>query len=139
MKQILTYRLKIFPNFHKSEDMKYSASRYSLYLQHFTTQLYYRPVRFLSTQGMGKLANQAQKQAIGIVKGEKEALKEREIKKTSCPQISFQMTPGRIEKSKHTAFDYWITLTSQWKNKIKIPANSHTILSQLPPPLGGGS
>ena len=72
-----SYQLQIEPNFHKLEDLRYASSRYMLYLQHFITQLYYEPIkRFFSTKGMGLLANRAQKQAMGIVAGEKERVKE---------------------------------------------------------------
>ena len=33
------YQLQILPNFHKIEDIRYSASRYKLFLSHFITQL----------------------------------------------------------------------------------------------------
>ena len=36
-----SYKLQILPNFKKFEDVRYSASRYKIYLQHFITQLYY--------------------------------------------------------------------------------------------------
>lgn len=65
-----SYQLQIQPNFYKLEDLRYNANRYALYLQHFVTQLYYSVKRFLSTKGMGSLANQAQKEAMAIIAGE---------------------------------------------------------------------
>ena len=123
-----SYQLQIEPNFHKLEDLRYASSRYMLYLQHFVTQLYYASVRFFSTKGMGSLANQAQKQAMGIIAGEKERIKE-VGGKSNCPQVRFNACPGVIQESKGTVYDYWIRLTSQWKNKILIPAKSHRKLN----------
>lgn len=111
------------------EDIRYSASRYKLFLQHFTTQLYYSGEKFFSTKGMGTLANQAQKQAMGVVKGEKESTK-KTGNKSSCPQIDFDLCPGTISRSKKSSFDYWINITSQWGNKIKIPTKSHRRLNE---------
>jgi IS605 OrfB family transposase len=125
-----SYQLKIYPNFHKLEDIRYSTSRYKLYLQHFITQLYYSNKRFFSTKDMGTLPNQAQKQAIGIIKQERESIKITN-NKSSCPQIKFDMCPARINISKKSSFDYWIILTSHFKNRgIKIPAKSHRKLNE---------
>ena len=123
------YTLQILPNFHKMEDIRYSASRYKLFLQHFTTQLYYFDKKFFSTKGMSKLANRAQKQARGIVKGEREVTKSTGHK-SSCPQIHFDSCSAIIHKAKNTSFDYWITIVSQWQNKVKIPAKSHRKLNE---------
>lgn len=120
------YHLQIDPNFQKLEDVRYSASRYRLFLQHFTTQLYFKPAtRFFSTAGMGALANKAQKQAMGIVKGIRS-----KAEKSNCPEIKFDSCPATLTESKHTTFDYWITVTSQWKNKVQIPARSHKKLNE---------
>jgi putative transposase len=120
------YHLSIDPNFQKLEDLRYSASRYRLFLQHFTTQLYFKPsIKFFSTQGMGALANKAQKQAMGIVKGIRAT-----GEKSNCPEIKFNSCPASISESKHTTFDYWVTVTSQWKNRILIPARSHRKLNE---------
>lgn len=124
-----SYQLQISPNFHKLEDLRYNASRYSLYLQHFVTQLYYISKKFLSTKGMGILANQAQKEAMGIISAERETTKTREGNKSNCPQIKYDSCPAKIEESNSTSYDYWIRLVSQWKNKILIPAKSHRKLN----------
>jgi transposase len=97
-----------------------------MYLQHFITQLYFKPhVRFLSTAGMGNLANKAQKQAIGIVRCVRAI-----GGKSNCPQISSRLCPASIAPSKRTTFDYWITISSQWKNTIRVPARSHRKLNE---------
>lgn len=117
------YQLRIYPNFQKLEDLRYSASRYKLFLQHFVNLFFFKPWDKGGTSGMGKLANIAQREAKGIVKSAR-------IKSNAdCPEITFDHCPGFISKSKNSVFDYWITLTSQWKNKVKIPANSHRKLN----------
>jgi hypothetical protein len=84
------YQLQILPNFQKLEDVRYSASRYRLYRQHFVTQLYFKPFqRFFSTKGMGKLANQAQKQAMGVIAAHRAATKANGDK-SNCPQVNFE-------------------------------------------------
>ena len=126
MKLTRSYLLPIYPNLHKLEDVRYSSSRYILYLKCFTSNLYYTSVKFFSTAGMGTLANQAQKQAMGIVRGEKRIKKD----KTSCPTINFESVPASISKSKNSTYDYWITVTSQFKNRVRIPANSYWKLNE---------
>jgi hypothetical protein len=123
MKLTRSYILKPYPNFHKFEDLRYSASRYKLFLQHFVTQLYYHPfIRFYSTEGMGTLANRAQKEAVGIVRS---AL----ATNGDCPQIAFDSCPATITVAKDTTFDYWVVVNSQWQNTVKIPAKSHRKLN----------
>lgn len=121
-----TYTLQIYPNFQKMEDVRYSSSRYKLFLQHFLTQLYHKPeTRFLSTKGMGRLANKAQKQAMDIVRG----IRARDMK-SNCPEAKFDICPGTVNKAKGTNFDYWITVNSQWKNIVRVPAKSHKALNK---------
>jgi transposase len=72
---------------------------------------------------MGGLANHAQKEAIGIVRAAKK------LNSKDFPEIKFDSCPGNIFKSKDSTFDYWIILTSQWRNKVEIPANSHRKLN----------
>lgn len=121
MKLVRSYKLRIYPNFHKLEEIRYNASTYKKYLQHFVTQLYFSQKRFLSTVGMGTLANQAQKEAVGILKAHRESVKALEIK-SNVPQITRILTPARIEFSNKTSFDYWISISSQWSGLIKVPA-----------------
>jgi transposase len=73
---------------------------------------------------MGNLANQAQKEAMGIVSGERKAARQGE-RAEQCPRISYESCPGLISESKKSTFDYWVNLNSQWGNKIRIPAKSH--------------
>ena len=43
MKLTRNYKLKLYGNFGKIEDLRYSSSRYKLYVQHFVTQMFYKP------------------------------------------------------------------------------------------------
>jgi len=125
-----SYKLKIEANFNKLEEVRYNARNHSLYLQHFVTQLYFSDKKHLSTFGMGTLANQAQKTAMGILAAHRAATKETG-NKSNIPQIKFLSAPAKIFKSKNTKFDYWIKLSSQWKNiPIEIPAKSQSSLNK---------
>ena len=130
MKLTRNYLLKIYGNFGKIEDLRYSASRYKLYTQYFVTQMFYKPwIRSYSTKGMGSLANQAQREASGIVRGLRQKNKS-DTPQSDCPQINFDSCPGSIEKSKDTKYDYWVGLNSQFRNKVKIPVKSHRKFNQ---------
>jgi len=124
-----SHQIPIYPNFHKLEETRYNAQIFIKYLQHFLTQLYFYKGKSLSTKGMGTLANQAHHKAQGILNAHRATIKETGSK-SNIPQVKFKATPAKITKSKHTTFDYWITLTSQFKNKIKIPARSHKALNK---------
>ena len=124
-----SYKLKPYPNFSKLEEVRYSASRYSIFLQHFTTQLFYNShIRFYSTKYMGTLANKAQKEAMGIVSGVKQASKATG-NKLSCPQLYLESVPCTISPNNDSSFDYWVTVPSQFNNKVRVPVNSHKALN----------
>jgi hypothetical protein len=78
---------------------------------------------------MGVLANKAQKEAIDILKRERNLSKTLN-KKESKPIFKFEMTPAVININKNSSFDYWITLNSQWKNNVKIPTKSYSIINK---------
>ncbi len=125
-----SYKLRIEANFNKLEEVRYNARNHSLYLQHFVTQLYFSDKRHLSTLGMGTLANQAQKTAMGILAAHRAATKATG-NKSNIPQIKFLSAPAKIFKSKNTKFDYWINVDSQWgKHEVLIPAKSHSCLNK---------
>ena len=125
-----SYNISIYPNYQKLEDIRYSVDRFKLYTNHFLVQLYHRPhLKFLSTQNMGTLANQAQKQAIDLLRGERGLSKTLE-KKVSLPIQKFDMTPATIGCNKNSSFDYWVTLLSQWKNKVQVPAKSYSLINK---------
>jgi transcription elongation factor Elf1 len=127
-----TLHLQVLPNAGKLEDLRYSASRFVLYTQHWLTQLFFNHhVKHLSTSGMGQLANQAQHRAIGILKAQREAAKETG-QKSNCPQIGFTACPATIEKTHGTTFDYWVSFETQFaKKRVRIPAKSHKRLNRF--------
>lgn len=121
-----SYNLEIRPNYGKLEDIKYSMSRYMLFLSHFCNKLYFnRFTKSYSTAGMGTFANQAHHRARGIIAG---VLSSKD--KTNSPELKFSTVPGTIRKSKSKSFDYWVNITSQWKNKVIIPVRSHRKLNE---------
>src|SRR5260221_11183987 len=74
---------------------------------------------------MGNLANQAHKQAIGIISGTIKSAKALEIKKVP-PTITETVCPGRISMSKKTSFDFVISAPNYFGTRpIYIPANSY--------------
>lgn len=129
VKNTRSYKLQILPNFHKQEEIRYNAQIYQKYTQHFLTQLYFSDKKRLSSVGMGQLADRAQKQAGDILSAHRTAIKATGMK-SNIPQIKQLATPAVLRLSNGTTYDYWITLTSQWKNKIRIPAKSHKCLNK---------
>ena len=77
---------------------------------------------------MGTLANQAQKQAMGVLAAHRAAVKATG-EKSNCPQVNLNSCPASIVRSKNSTFDYWVTVMNQWQNKIQIPAKSHRKLN----------
>jgi len=124
--------LQVPPNPGKLEDLRYSASRFGLFVQHWTTQLFFnRQIRHLPTKGMGQLANQAQHRAVGILNAQRAAAKETGDK-TNAPQITFTSCPAKIEKSVDSKFDYWVDFETQFaKKRVRIPAKSHKRLNHF--------
>jgi len=129
MKVTRTYKLKVYGNFYKMEDVRYSASISHKYTQHFVTQLYFSDKKHLSTKGMGTLANKSQKKAMETLAAHRASTKETG-NKSNIPQIKYSICPGTISKSKDSSFDYWVGFISQWGNKFKIPAKSHKALNK---------
>lgn len=127
MKITRSYSLSIYPNLGKVEHIRYVTSRYQLFLQHFVTQIYYHPhIVSISTAGLGLLANHALRAAKGVVRG----VVNRKDEKSSCPQVSDAYCPATVQKSKDSAFDFWIGILSPWKRGVTIPAKSHRRLNQ---------
>ncbi len=124
--------LQVLPNPGKLEDLRYSAARFGLFVQHFTTQLYFnRRIKRLPTKGMGQLANQAQHKAVGILNAHRAATKETG-NKSNTPQIIFTVCPAKIEKSVDSKFDYWVDFETQFaKKRVRIPARSHKRLNHF--------
>ena len=125
-----TLHLQVLPNKGKLEDLRYSASRFGLYTQHFVTQLFFKPDgRSFSTAGMGQLANQGQHKARGIINAHRAATKAT-LNKTNVPQCTFTVCPAKIERAKGTDFDFWVDFETQFaKKRVRIPAKSHKRLN----------
>ena len=122
----------MYPNFGKLEDLRYTSNKYQQYVQHFCNQLFFKfDGKLFSTKGLGQLANKAQYKARGIINAlRKAALVTKE--KTNIPEIKFQSSPGNIEISKDSSFDYWISFETQFSKKlVRIPAKSHKRLNQF--------
>ncbi len=131
MKLTRTYTLKLYGNFHKMEAVRYTTSRYKLYLQSFTNYFYFHPwVDHTSTKGMGLAANQAQKEAKGIIKAGTEAFKATGHK-FNLPEIKEDVCPAKIQKNKVSSFDYWAMIPDPLGDtkSIYIPALSHRKLN----------
>ncbi len=129
MKLTRTYKLKIYGNKSKLEDLRYSSSIFKKYTQHFITQLYFSQKKYISTEGMGSLANISQKKAIDVLKAHRESNRGTG-NKSNIPQIRSLVCPAKIKPSKDSSFDYWVGFISQWKNKFKVPAKSHKPLNK---------
>lgn len=113
------------------ESARYISSRFIKYTQHFITQLYFSHQPRFSTKGMGKLANQAQRKAQGILSAHRAATKATGTK-SNIPQINFTSCPAKIEKSKNSSFDYWISFENPFsKKRIRIPGRSHKRLNHF--------
>lgn len=121
--------LPVYGNSLKLESARYNAFRFTKYVQHFLTQLFYHKwIRFFSTKGMGQLANQAQHKAIGMLNAQKKANQA----KQNCPQVHFTVCPAIIEVSQKSKFDYWISYEDSFsKKRIRIPAKSHKRLNHF--------
>jgi transposase len=126
MNQTLSYKLKIYPNFHKLEEIRYTSNRFGLYLQNRVNFLYYNShLRFGSTKGTCLLMNQAQKEAMGIVAGGREAAKATS-QMFKPPIIKFESCPAKIRKSKDSSFNYWVEISTPFSGRhpIQIPTLS---------------
>jgi transposase len=118
--------LSIYPNYNKLEHLRYTSHKFKDYTQIFCNKLFINTKRFLSTEGLGTLANQAQHKAIGVLSAQKAAAKATKSK-TNVPEIKFQSCPAKIELSESKGFDYWVNFENQFKKngRVEVPAKSH--------------
>jgi len=115
----------------KTEGLRYTYARHLLFTQHFITQLYFnRHLKYFTTKGMGELANRAQRKAQGILKAHFESAKATGAK-SNVPQINQIGCPAKIEKSKKSSFDYWISVENSFERagRILVPVKSHKRLN----------
>lgn len=126
-----TLNLAVYGNTSKTEAARYTCQNFNKYLHHFLTQLFFYPGKFLSTAGMGKLANQAQHKARAILRAQRQAAKVTDDK-TNIPQIKSTFCPAKIEISKDSSFDYWVNFEDPFsKKRIRIPVKSHKRLNHF--------
>ncbi len=122
-----SYLIPVYSNPGKQESIRYTATRFVQFVQHFVNKFFYDQVSKSSTKGMGKLANDAQRRASQIVRAQR-AASEVTGNKSSCPEIKFKSCPAKIEVSKDSSYDYWISVLKQFTDKrcdrVEIPANS---------------
>lgn len=126
-----TYKLAIYGNSSKLENIRYTCSKYLMYTQHFLTQLYFNSsTRFLSTKGLGSLGNDAQHKAIGILNAHRAATKETG-NKSNCPQLKNASVPAKIKASENSSFDYWVGVENGFvKKRVWVPCKSHRALNK---------
>ncbi len=121
------YLLPVYPNSSKLEEIRYTATRFVQYIQHFAAILFYNQISKNPTKGMGKLANVAKRIATGIIKGQRRSVTVTG-NKSSCPEIKFKSCPAKIEVSEDSSYDYWISCQTQFPQKHndikRIPAHS---------------
>ncbi len=122
-----SYFIPVYSNPGKQESIRYTITRFAQYVQHFVNKFFYDQVSKSSTKGIGKLANQAQYKARGIIRAQR-AASEATGNKSSCPEIKFKSCPAKIEVSEDSSYDYWISSLDQFTDKRNgrtfIPANS---------------
>jgi len=129
MKLTRTYKLKLYPNFGKSEVARYSYKRFLEYTNLFAGKLFFNGNKSISTEGLGKLANQAQHKARGITSALVAAAKQTG-RKTNVPSIKTIGCPAKIQPSKTKKFNYWVSVENQFsKGRISMPALSHKKLN----------
>jgi transposase len=124
--------LSVYPNSGKLEHLRYTSQKFKKFTQIFCNKLFINTKRFLSTNGMGLLANQAKYKATGILNAQKAAAKATKSK-TNVPEIKFQSCPAKIELSQDSAFDYWINFENSFikSGRVEVPAKSHKRVNTL--------
>ena len=128
MKVTRALSLSVVGNTGKIEHARYTSLKFVKHAQHWVIKLFYSPASVKhSTAGMGKLSNDAKHKARGIVAAAKAV-----SGKKSCPQIKFTSCIARIESSRNSSFDYWVSFEDQFsKNRIQVPAKSHKRLNHF--------
>ncbi len=116
----------------KTEALRYAHSRYTLYTKHFIQQLFFNHyAKFVSTKGMGLLANQAQQKAIAMVNSSR-ALQKLGIK-VNVPDADRVQMHVAVEADKGTGFDYWVSTPNPFggNRPIRLPAHKNKQVKNL--------
>ncbi len=125
-----SYKLKIInPNKAKLSTALYAYNRHLMYVNWFCGRLFFNGNKHVSTNGMGRLANNAKYRARGIIKRQKESCKVTG-NKANVPIIKTIGCPAIVESS-NNIFDYWISIVNQWGgSRVKLPVNSNKIFNK---------
>jgi hypothetical protein len=122
LKNTRAYKLRIYPNFGKFEDVRYTYDRFLSYVNLWAGKLVFNPKGKFSTAGLGQLANQAQHKARGIANALLAASKATG-NKFNVPVVKQVGCPAKIQDPKKAGFDYWATVESQFtKGRVAVPA-----------------
>ena len=126
MKVTRSYKLKLYPNQTKEDTMRYTWNRFKEYCQVWVGKLYFNENKHISTQGLGKLANDAEHKARAIIRCQTAAAKATG-NKTNIPDLKNIGMTAKLEiPQKKGEFDYWVNILNQWQGKpLKIPAKAH--------------
>jgi transposase len=151
-----TFLLKLAPNKAKLDTARYTYEKHLLYVQHWTTQLYFKPdfkeglitsrkglsdeekavlnkkAQAFSTEGTGMLCNQAQQRARAILSAHW-ASTEATGNKSNVPQVKQIGCPARLEASKTKEFDYWLSVENamEKRGRVMLPCHSHIRLNHF--------
>ena len=106
---IRSYELALYANPGKAEETRYAMWWYQKYTRGYVQELYDKPANeFVSTAGLGLLANQAQRRARDMLRAGRAAEKATGDP-FKCPQSTPFLCEGVIsEDDGTTTFDYWI-------------------------------
>jgi len=127
-KCIRSYKLKLYGNSVKTDTARYTIKRFNDYVNMFMGRAYYRQP--ISTKGMGAIANQAAYRAMDIVRKQFKSAKITG-NKTNIPYIVNVGCRAKMQESKDSKFDYWVSIMNQWGgDRVLLPARSHKALNK---------
>ena len=126
---VRSYKLKLYGNIAKTDTARYTIKRFNDYANMFLGKLFFRQYN-ISTKNMGKLANQSLYKANRIIKAQRQAHK-KTGDKMNVPFVKHLGCYAKVEKSKNSKFDYWVSVSNQWLGSpVKLPAQSHKALNK---------
>lgn len=129
-KSTRTYKLRALGNSVKRDTARYTHARFLVWTNYWAGRLFFNSKGKFSTAGMGTLANQALHKAKGVIRAQREAAKATG-NKASVPILKNISAYGKLEKSKNSSYDYWVSISNQWGGRpVKIPANGHKALNK---------
>lgn len=125
------YQLAIYPNQMKLDTARYTYNRFLEYVNIWSGRLFFNGNKAISTEGLGRLCNQAQHKARGIISALVAAAKETGGK-TNVPEVKRIGCPAKLQVSLTPEFDYWMTVANQFERTggVKLPCKSHKKLNQ---------